>query len=60
MIYSFYIYGRNGTCLYYEEWNRKTPSKNLVEDQKLLFGLVYGQAPLSTPYLIVTHTLGTN
>ena len=54
MIYSFYIYGRNGTCLYYEEWNRKTPSKNLVEDQKLLFGLVYGRRHLRPPLSLCT------
>eukprot|EP01112_Ceratiomyxa_fruticulosa_P012539 TRINITY_DN3473_c0_g2_i1.p1 TRINITY_DN3473_c0_g2~~TRINITY_DN3473_c0_g2_i1.p1 ORF type:complete len:143 (-),score=22.99 TRINITY_DN3473_c0_g2_i1:89-517(-) len=41
MIYNLYIYNRSGTCIYYEEWNRKKPSANLAEEQKLMFGMLY-------------------
>jgi len=41
MIYSFYIFGRNGACLYYEDWNRRTAPKSMLEEQKLMFGLLY-------------------
>eukprot|EP01132_Coremiostelium_polycephalum_P001340 gene1340-1692_t len=41
MIYSIYIFNKEGLCLYYEEWNKKNPSQNQAEDQKLLFGMIY-------------------
>ena len=43
MIYNFYVYQRNGKCLYYREWNRPNNplSDNLVEDQRLVFGLIF-------------------
>lgn len=40
MIYNFYIYSRNGACLYYEDWNRRTAPKSMLEEQKLMFGLM--------------------
>ncbi|GAM29007.1 hypothetical protein SAMD00019534_121830, partial [Acytostelium subglobosum LB1] len=41
MIYNIYIFNKSGVCIYYEEWNRKKPSSNLAEEQKLLFGMLY-------------------
>jgi len=41
MIYNFYIFNKSGTCIYYEEWNRKRPTQNPQEEQKLMFGLLY-------------------
>eukprot|EP01102_Stenamoeba_stenopodia_P020591 TRINITY_DN809_c0_g1_i1.p1 TRINITY_DN809_c0_g1~~TRINITY_DN809_c0_g1_i1.p1 ORF type:complete len:154 (-),score=22.49 TRINITY_DN809_c0_g1_i1:64-525(-) len=41
MIYVFYIYNKSGTCIYYEEWNRKKPPGNLQEEQKLMYGMLF-------------------
>lgn len=41
MIFNLYIYNKSGICIYYEEWNRKKPSSNLAEEQKLLFGMLF-------------------
>jgi hypothetical protein len=41
MIYNFYVYDRKGNCIYYEEWNRKIPTKNLEEEQKLMYGMLW-------------------
>ncbi|CEG44076.1 trafficking protein particle complex 1 [Plasmopara halstedii] len=45
MIYSFYIYTRNGSCLYQEKWN-VTGGKSVTysdpeEERRLLFGLLF-------------------
>ncbi|KAL4169723.1 hypothetical protein KRP22_010639 [Phytophthora ramorum] len=45
MIYSFYIYTRNGACLYQEKWN-VTAGKSVTysdpeEEKRLLFGLLF-------------------
>ncbi|EKX39292.1 trafficking protein particle complex subunit 1, partial [Guillardia theta CCMP2712] len=32
---------RNGVCLYYEDWHRVKRPKNLPEEQKLIFGLLF-------------------
>lgn len=45
MIYSFYIYTRNGSCLYQEKWNAGA-SKAMTysdpeEEKRLLFGLLF-------------------
>lgn len=59
MIYNIYIYNKSGTCIYYEEWNRKKPSPNLGEEQKLLFGMLFSLKSFVTktspkPYHIPT------
>mmetsp|Transcript_50046 Transcript_50046/g.156630 ORF Transcript_50046/g.156630 Transcript_50046/m.156630 type:complete len:146 (-) Transcript_50046:599-1036(-) len=41
MIYCFYLFDRNGVCLYYEDWHRVKRPKNLPEEQKLIFGLLF-------------------
>eukprot|EP00743_Colponemidia_sp_Colp-15_P006321 GILK01006800.1.p1 GENE.GILK01006800.1~~GILK01006800.1.p1 ORF type:complete len:139 (-),score=6.21 GILK01006800.1:214-630(-) len=41
MLFNLYIFNRQGQCLYYEEWNRKKAVKNVIEDQKLVFGLLW-------------------
>ena len=41
MIYSFYIYNRDGVCLYYREWSRPKKVSNLMQDQKLMFGFLF-------------------
>ncbi|KAI9906239.1 hypothetical protein PsorP6_003981 [Peronosclerospora sorghi] len=45
MIYSFYIYTRNGSCLYQDKWN-VAGSKSVMyldpeEEKRLLFGLLF-------------------
>ncbi len=35
-IFNFYIFDRNGTCLYYSEWNRKKQS-GISKDEVVLF-----------------------
>ncbi|RLN79458.1 hypothetical protein BBJ28_00023834, partial [Nothophytophthora sp. Chile5] len=45
MIYSFYIYTRNGSCLYQEKWS-SAGSKTMMysdpeEEKRLLFGLLF-------------------
>jgi trafficking protein particle complex subunit 1 len=41
MIYCFYLFNRDGVCLYYEDWNRVRKPKSLPEEQKLIFGLLF-------------------
>jgi len=41
MIYNFYIFNKSGICIYYEEWNRKLPARNLEEEQKLMYGFLW-------------------
>ena len=41
MIYAFYLYNREGKCIFFREWNRKRISDSTEEDQKLMFGLLY-------------------
>ena len=42
-IHSLYVFSKDGSCLYYYEWNR--PRSTLAdapdEDRKLMFGLVF-------------------
>eukprot|EP00698_Gefionella_okellyi_P003043 TRINITY_DN12864_c0_g1_i1.p1 TRINITY_DN12864_c0_g1~~TRINITY_DN12864_c0_g1_i1.p1 ORF type:complete len:141 (-),score=14.04 TRINITY_DN12864_c0_g1_i1:498-920(-) len=40
-LYSLYIYDRTGTCLFYEQWQRKRQAVNLKEEQKLVYGLLF-------------------
>ncbi|XP_062521493.1 trafficking protein particle complex subunit 1-like [Corticium candelabrum] len=40
-IYTLYVYDRNGTCLFYEEWKRTRASHlSREEENKLMYGLV--------------------
>eukprot|EP00288_Rhodomonas_lens_P018014 CAMPEP_0177700496 /NCGR_PEP_ID=MMETSP0484_2-20121128/6124_1 /TAXON_ID=354590 /ORGANISM="Rhodomonas lens, Strain RHODO" /LENGTH=134 /DNA_ID=CAMNT_0019211697 /DNA_START=69 /DNA_END=470 /DNA_ORIENTATION=- len=41
MIYCFYLFDRNGICLYYEDWNRAKKLMGEAEEQKLIFGLLF-------------------
>lgn len=43
MIYNFYIYDKQGECVFYKEWHRKIkPKRNDYDgDQKLMFGLLF-------------------
>ena len=43
MLYTFYIFTRRGTCLFYHEWNRprNTLAGNPEEDRKLMYGLLF-------------------
>ncbi|EFA86020.1 hypothetical protein PPL_01253 [Heterostelium album PN500] len=62
MIFNIFIFNKSGTCIYYEEWNRKKASPNLQEEQKLLFGMLYSlKSCLSklspSPYVYLIFTL---
>ena len=43
--FNFYIFNRQGTCLYYHEWHRPKPVKlgagTQADDQKMMFGLFF-------------------
>eukprot|EP00750_Incisomonas_marina_P000920 INCI10726.1.p2 GENE.INCI10726.1~~INCI10726.1.p2 ORF type:complete len:183 (+),score=32.32 INCI10726.1:119-667(+) len=43
LVYNFYIFDRHGECLFFREWNRPkgAPKHGYVEDQKLMFGLLF-------------------
>lgn len=43
MLYAFYIYSRNGSCLYHKIWNggKSTSSNEQEEMERLLFGLLF-------------------
>jgi len=35
MIYCFYLFNRDGVCLYYEDWHRTKKPKSLPEEHKV-------------------------
>jgi len=42
MIFSLYIFDRQGKCLLYRGWNQKNKSKTAIEhEKKLVFGLLF-------------------
>eukprot|EP01028_Stygiella_incarcerata_P001280 TRINITY_DN1210_c0_g1_i1.p1 TRINITY_DN1210_c0_g1~~TRINITY_DN1210_c0_g1_i1.p1 ORF type:complete len:140 (+),score=20.53 TRINITY_DN1210_c0_g1_i1:113-532(+) len=41
VVFSLYIYDREGTCLYYAEWKRTLRTNTPEEDQKLMYGLYF-------------------
>ncbi|XP_076435800.1 trafficking protein particle complex subunit 1-like isoform X2 [Babylonia areolata] len=41
-VYDFYLFDRNGNCLYYAEWNRKhQPGISKEEEFKLMYGMIF-------------------
>jgi len=41
-VYDFYLFDRNGNCLYYAEWNRKKqPGISKEEEFKLMYGMIF-------------------
>ncbi|KAL8625026.1 Trafficking protein particle complex subunit 1 [Nucella lapillus] len=41
-VYDFYLFDRNGNCLYYAEWNRKNqPGISKEEEFKLMYGMIF-------------------
>jgi hypothetical protein len=50
MIYNFYIYNRQGKCLFYKEWSRplNTLADDPVEERKLMFGMLFSLKDLAS------------
>lgn len=40
-VYSFYLFDRAGTCLYYRAWNREHRALSPVDDEKTMFGMLF-------------------
>ena len=42
-VFTFYVFNRKGTCLFYREWKRPNNplADNPKEDQRLVFGLIF-------------------
>mmetsp|Transcript_23726 Transcript_23726/g.66524 ORF Transcript_23726/g.66524 Transcript_23726/m.66524 type:complete len:139 (+) Transcript_23726:154-570(+) len=41
LVFNLYVFNKKGECLYYEQWNRENVPSNLVEEQKLMYGLLF-------------------
>lgn len=41
VVYSFYLFNRNGTCLLYHEWKRPHQVHTADDDQKTMFGMLF-------------------
>merc|ERR1711907_53214 len=41
MIYDFWIFNRQGLMLYYEQWHRTVQVEENVQEEKLMYGLIY-------------------
>lgn len=40
-VFSFYLFDRTGTCLFYNDWKRSVQPQDLTDDQKNMFGMLF-------------------
>ena len=41
VVYDFFLYNRQGVCLYYRDWKCTRKRKNLEQKQRLMYGMIY-------------------